>query len=106
MIYQAYASYLYLSAGGGGGDPPLNPPPPRRPLEISNLESFDVGGLAAICGMEWPAYEDGACESPCVDQSAINSISGYGTSEIISPQPNQDEEMGGVCGPVRYGFAS
>ena len=39
--------------------------------------------------MELSAGEDGVCESPCVNQSAINFISGHGISEIISPDPNK-----------------
>ena len=39
--------------------------------------------------MELSAGEDGICESPCVNQSAINFISGHGISEIISPDPNK-----------------
>jgi hypothetical protein len=39
--------------------------------------------------MELSAGEDGVCESPCVNQSAINFISGHGISEIMSPDPNK-----------------
>ena len=42
-----------------------------------------------VCQLELSACEDGLCESPSVNQSAINFISGHGTSEIISPEPDK-----------------
>ena len=45
--------------------------------------------MTPVCQLELSACEDGVCGSPSVNQSAINFISGHGTSKIIFPEPNE-----------------
>ena len=70
---------------------PKNPSPELvfRSLEFGVVRTNTFKLPDCVCQLEWLACEDGACESPCMDQSTINSISGHGTSEIISSQPNK-----------------
>ena len=42
--------------------------------------SSDVEGMAAAWQLELPACDDGVCEKPSVNQSAVNLISDHGTS--------------------------
>ena len=60
-----------------------------RSLEFGFIRTNIFKLPDGVCQLELSACEDGLCESPSVNQSAINFISGHGTSEIISPEPDK-----------------